>query len=377
MSTGDVAPSPPLPYPLLFRPVLLEKVWGGRRLGQLGKSMASASACYGESWELADLGETSAGGAGGGAVRSIIDNGPLAGRTLHEAIVLWGNDLLGCADAAERAERGGFPLLVKFLDAAQNLSVQVHPSPAYLRSHPNAKAHLKTESWYIVDAEPGASLYIGVKPGLTRAEFAAHIRDGTVTGDLLSVPAVPGECHTLPSGTVHALGAGVLVAEVQTPSDTTFRVFDWGRSGRELHIEQSLASATFADTPGPDRVSPPPPPSSLHKGQLCGRLATTEFYTIDEFRSQDGDDVTIGYRCPCAARPPGGPTPAASQPSTLGGGCFVLLVLGGSGFLSAPDSSFNPIHLRTGQTVLVPAAISARATLRAERSLRVLRIGVA
>jgi len=212
--------NPQSPYPLVFDPFLLPKVWGGDRLARFGKGVKRGDK-VGESWELADLPSTSAGGAGGGAFRSVIANGPLKGKTLHDAIVIWGRQLMG---EAALAVGGDFPLLVKLLDASENLSVQVHPSPGYAAAHPGA--NLKTECWYILEAAPGAVIYKGVKAGTTRELFAAHIRDGTVVGDLVSVPAVVGECHTLPSGTVHALGAGVLVAEVQTPSDTTFRIYD-------------------------------------------------------------------------------------------------------------------------------------------------------
>lgn len=355
-------------YPLLFEPVVLEKVWGGQRLGTLGKSI-SPNGKFGESWELSDLAATSSGGAGGGSVRTVIANGELRGMTLRDALRVWGKDLLGCGDSAAKAERDGFPLLVKFLDASENLSVQVHPSPAYLAANPGSGAHLKTESWYIVDAAPGAKLYIGLRPGLTKREFEAHCREGNgekVVGDLLAIPAIPGECHTLPSGTMHALGAGVLVAEVQMPSDTTFRVYDWGRTGRELHIEASLACGTFADTAEADRVGPPPAPVSVRPGQLCARLATTAHYTIDEARPLDGDDLTIGYRCSGASTAKDGGR----------GGCFVLMVLAGTGTLSATDDSFAPVSLRLGQTVLVPSGISLKTVLRAEQGLRVLRVGV-
>ena len=372
-SIGTHSESDVRPYPLVFAPVVLEKIWGGRRLERLGKSLPTPQGRYGESWEVADLASTSASGAGGGAVRSIIANGPLAGRTLGDAVARWGSRLIGSAGGAGDGHGTGpgaaFPLLVKFLDASENLSVQVHPSPAFLKRHPERGAHLKTESWYIVDAEPGAKLYTGLRPGLTRAQLEAHIRDGSLVNDLLSVPAVPGECHTLPSGTVHALGAGVLVAEVQTPSDTTFRVFDWGRTGRELHIADSLASASFADTPAEERVAPAPGPTSLKPGQLCARLATTPFYTIDEARPLDGDELTVGYRC-C-----GGQTRAGVAGSSAES-CFVLMVLAGTGELRVPGGAEPPLSLSAGNTVVVPASVAPGAAIKGGKGLRVLRVGV-
>jgi len=322
------------PYPLVLEPILMPKVWGGRRLERFGKHLPPGQ-MIGESWELADLGATSASGGGGGAARSKISNGPLAGKTVHDAMEAWKSDLLG--DAAP-ARDGGFPLLVKFLDARENLSVQVHPSPAYAAAH--ADAHLKTESWYILDAEPGSVIYKGIKPGVTRDEFARHITEGTVVSDLIAVPAVVGECHNLPSGTCHALGAGVLVAEVQTPSDTTFRVFDWGRVGRELHVEQSLECIEFGPAPAATRLE--------HLSRF-GELAKTEFFELSVFkpggRELKGLDLLIA-RCGC------------------------VIALRGS-------VSFRPHHqpvvdLPTGRTALVPVSILPTMKVRSSPDAEIL-----
>jgi mannose-6-phosphate isomerase len=257
------------PYPLTFSPFLLPKVWGGDRLSRFNKPVKPGDR-VGESWELADLPSTSASGAGGGEFRSVISNGPLKGRTLHEAMKMWGEALMG---STPLASAGDFPLLVKLLDARENLSVQVHPSRAYAASH--AGANLKTECWYVLDAARGSKIYKGVKPGVTRASFEAHIREGSLVDDLVAVPAVAGDCHTLPSGTVHALGAGVQVAEVQTPSDTTFRVYDWGRAGRELHVKESLECIDFGPAPRPTR---------LLDADRWTTLVENEFFRIDEVR---------------------------------------------------------------------------------------------
>jgi mannose-6-phosphate isomerase len=307
------------PYPLVFEPALMPKVWGGDRLSHLGKAV-KPGATIGESWEVADLAATSTSGAGGGSVRSVITNGVLKGRTLHDAMAQWGASLLGSAKPVE----DGFPLLVKFLDARENLSVQVHPSPAYAAAH--AAAKLKTECWYIVAADPGAVIYKGVKPGVTPESFARHIQDGTVVNDLISVPAVVGECHNLPSGTVHALGAGVLVAEVQTPSDTTFRVYDWGRAGRELHIRESLECIEF---------TPAPPPTMLSRGETL----RTEFFEVS--------------------------TPPSGSTLSVGGGrCEIVMVLQGMASLTWGDR--KPLDLPMGATVLIPAALSGHVTASAQ-----------
>lgn len=333
-----------IPYPLLCTPVLLDKVWGGDRLARLGKAVRPG-ARVGESWEVADMAATSASGAGGGAVRTLIANGPLAGKSLRDAIAAWGHELLGPVPPASAGGVGEFPLLVKFLDARENLSVQVHPSPAYAAHHPGA--HLKTECWYILDALPGSVIYKGVKPGVDRDTLARHIADGTVVNDLIAVPAVAGECHNLPSGTLHALGAGVLVAEVQTPSDTTYRVYDWGRTGRELHLAQALECIDFG---------PAPAATSYQRPLLSGTSSTsahrplvhTNFFALDELRLAPGKPASLG-------------------PSRAG---TVLIIVQGSATLSAPG--LEPVGLPLGAAAVLPAAIVDRASIAAPADATIL-----
>lgn len=313
------------PYPLIFAPILKDKVWGGRRLESIGKALPTGM-LIGESWELADLMSTSASGGGGAAAHSVIINGPLAGKTIRDAVQQWGPGLLG---PAQPTADGGFPLLVKFLDARENLSVQVHPSPGYAAL--NFGCNLKTECWMILAAEPGAVIYKGIKPGVTRELFARHIESNEVANDMIAVPAIVGECHNLPSGTCHALGGGVLAAEIQTPSDTTYRVYDWGRTGRELHIEQAMACIDFG---------PPPPVARVPSGMPRGRLVTTEYFLVDS--------VTI---------------PAMSTAALdFGPRATVVMMLEGHADLRAAGGS---TLLSAGQTVLVPASLAESATLRA------------
>lgn len=307
------------PYPLILRPIFFEKVWGGRALETLGKHLPPG-VNIGESWELADMGSTSASGAGGGAARSHIDNGPLAGKTLADAAAMWGEQMTG---GHPLTPTGGFPLLVKFLDAHENLSIQVHPSPAYAAAHPGA--NLKTECWYILHAEPGAVIYKGLVPGVTPAALAAHIADGTVVKDLIAVPAIVGDCHNLPSGTIHALGAGVVVAEVQMPSDTTFRVYDWGRKGRELHVREALECTDFANSA--------PPATRLENGQRKARLVVTEFFTLDEHAAGPGDAISVGD----------------------GSGPAVVIALHGAASIGDLLSDKPRVELRAGQTCVIPA----------------------
>ncbi len=322
------------PYPLIFEPILMAKVWGGRRLERFGKHLPPGQ-MIGESWELTDLGATSASGGGGGAARSVIANGPLNGKSIHDAMEAWNADMLG---RARPSRDGGFPLLVKFLDARENLSVQVHPSPAYAAAHP--EAHLKTETWFVLDAAPGSVIYKGIKSGVTREDFALHVGEGKVVQDLIAVPAVPGECHNLPSGTCHALGAGVLVAEVQTPSDTTFRVFDWGRAGRELHVQQSLECIDFGPAPAATRLEQP---------SRGGALATNEFFELSVHkpggRELRGSDL-FHARCAC------------------------VMALKGSVSLRPEHGAV--VELPAGRTALVPAVIAGAMKVRSSPDSKIL-----
>lgn len=318
-------PGVPL-YPLKFQPLYKEKVWGGRRLEKLGRKLpGDETKKIGESWELADLAASSPSGAGGGAERSVIANGPLAGRTLHEVIADYGPRLMG---RLSLAPQGGFPLLVKFLDASENLSVQVHPNREYARLHPGS--HLKSEAWYIVHAEPGAAIYKGVREGVKPQDFREAISRGTVEELMVKVPVKAADCHYLPSGTCHALGAGVLVAEIQTPSDTTFRVYDWGRSGRELHVEQALQCIEWG---------PPDTCRAEQRSHIAGlfttvtRLITCDHFRIDKVRMTQGYEQEIPY----------------DQPA-------VWVVLQGSGQIRSTKWA-QPVAFEQGQTLLLPAGM--------------------
>lgn len=219
-------------------PILVERPWGGRRLEALGKDLPTGLT-IGESWEVADLPPHVAPTVDD--PRSRVADGPFAGETLSDLIAQSGDDLLG---PIAPTDEGRFPLLVKLLDARENLSVQVHPDATYVDRHP--EAFLKTESWYVVASEPGSELMLDVRPGVTLDEIGRAMATPRVVPLLSSVSAQIGSFHHVPAGLLHAIGAGVLVAEVQTPSDTTFRVYDWsveyGRAPRPLHPRESLES---------------------------------------------------------------------------------------------------------------------------------------
>jgi mannose-6-phosphate isomerase len=223
-------------YPLTFQPIFKERVWGGRELERLYGKNTPAAAPIGESWEISDR--------PGDA--SVISNGPLTGKTLRWLMENRAAEILG---DAKPAAGGHFPLLCKILDARQKLSLQVHP-PASKSAE--LKGEPKTEMWFITGAAPDASLYVGLKRGVTRAEFEKKITDGSVADCFHRIPVRAGDAMFLPSGRVHAIGAGLVIFEIQQNSDTTYRVFDWNRGGldgkpRELHVAQSLASIDFND----------------------------------------------------------------------------------------------------------------------------------
>ncbi len=230
---------------LRFEPVLKERIWGGRRLAQLFGKAAAPERRIGESWELfafaGDSVRVSAGGGGG-------DGAPLAELIRRRCVPVDDHSV----------QTGSFPLLFKWIDAAEDLSVQVHPPDG----HPLVPAghRGKTECWAVVSAEPGASLYVGLKPGVKPEEVADGVRTGQVAELLQRYPAVPGEVFFVPAGTVHAIGRGVTLAEIQQASDVTFRLYDWDRIDpstgvrRPLHVEPALAC--LADHPAAGRVTP-------------------------------------------------------------------------------------------------------------------------
>lgn len=331
------------PYVLGFTPILKEKVWGGRRLERYGKLLAPGRT-FGESWEIADLASTAKSGGGGDAARSVIDRGPMAGETVGAALAAWGSGLVG--DGAWKRIGGdptpAFPLLVKFLDAREHLSVQTHPSPAFAAEH--AWAHLKTESWLVLESEsvefadgrraPG-TVFSGIEPGVGPGAFAAAIELGTVSELLTSFEAAPGSCFTLPSGTCHALGGGVLVLEVQTPSDTTFRVYDWmrefDRTPRELHVAEATACLSF--DAGGGQVAPDGVRSPVGFGAGAGLACVSN---------------TERYAMSVASVAGGGGTVFEA------GACRIVVGLRGTGRLVARGDASE---LAPGRTLVIPAAL--------------------
>jgi len=300
-------------YPLTFNPIYKERVWGGRDLERLYGKKLPADVPIGESWEITDRPEGV----------SVIANGPLAGKDLRWLMEHHAGKLLGSAGA----ESGRFPLLIKILDAQEKLSLQVHP-PASMATRLGGEP--KTEMWYVAAAKPGAELYAGFRRGVKRAEFERKIKDGTVADCFHRVPVRRGDVMFLPSGRVHAIGAGIVIFEIQQNSDTTYRVFDWNRLGldgqpRELHIEQSLQCIDFND------FEPALVKGRLHKadgGDLQVRgLVTNPLFVVEEVRFMGaGSDSTSGTTLEIIGVLEGELTVRYNDHRIrLGAGCFCLI----------------------------------------------------
>lgn len=333
--------------PLSFEPNLMPRVWGGHRLAGLGKTDGiERDEPIGESWELADLPLDIPGG------RTRIVRGPGTGGTLRALI---DRDPLAVLGDARPAEDGGFPLLIKLLDARTDLSVQVHPTHSYAAAHPEAR--IKSEAWVVMAADPDARILRGFRPGADgdrgRSDTAirAAALDGTIVAELEAVSARVGDCHVLPTGMCHALGGGSLVIEVQTPSDTTFRLFDWGRDGRELHLDAAIECLTGADAPRDPipttRVGESDPVAAVTRPPRVLDLAQTEAFALHTVVGGSGGilDVSIPHRP------------------------VVLIGFEGKLHLDGPG---GPFTIGPGDTVLLPAAMGA-ALARLEPDARVVR----
>jgi mannose-6-phosphate isomerase len=304
-----------LDHPLRFEPHLRPMVWGGRRLADLLGKPLPGPGPHGEAWEVSDHANHS----------SRVAAGPLAGQTLHELMLRWGPALLGPAASRHSV----FPLLVKLLDACDWLSVQVHPDDDLVRTLWPGEGG-KTEAWFVLDARPGSRIYAGLRPGVNEPRLRQALAAGSVAECLHSFEPAPGDCLFLKAGIVHAVGGGVLMAEVQQTSDATFRLFDWNRRdeqgrSRPLHIEQALACIDWRQGPvEPIRIAdfgrrPTGPLETRH-------LVSCPYFELDFLRA--------GEAFPCGGT----------------GRLEILTVLQGAGRLHEAD-------LRLGQTWLLPASL--------------------
>ncbi|MGD1979240.1 MAG: class I mannose-6-phosphate isomerase [Akkermansiaceae bacterium] len=252
--------------PLTFLPIYMTRVWGGRSLESIYHRDLPDDQPYGESWEISDREDE----------QSVVKGGPYHGKTLHE---LWSSHREEIFGAGLHGDR--FPLLIKILDARDDLSIQVHPPTSIAKQ---LGGEPKTEMWFIADCEPDAALYIGLKNGATRESFEQALREVTVEEVVHAVHPSPGESIFIPSGRLHAIGSGFLIYEIQQNSDTTYRVYDWNRVGldghpRDLHIDESLASIDFEDHE---------PTMDEPKGST---LASCEFFVVDRHELTDGQAI--------------------------------------------------------------------------------------
>ena len=254
-------------YPLKFNPILKDKIWGGTKLQKLFNKQSS-SACVGESWEL----------SGYEGDESVVSNGFLAGNTLPELIEVYMGELVG--DKIFNKFGLAFPLLLKLIDANDDLSIQVHPDDEVAAMRHNSFG--KTEMWYVVDAEPDAQLIIGFPEDSSKEEYVEALEKGKVEDILQKVNVKKGDVFFIPAGLVHAIGKGVIVAEIQESSDITYRIYDYNRKDekgneRELHIEQALDVIDF-------RAAKEPKIKYDNLENKVVNLTTNEFFTTNIIR---------------------------------------------------------------------------------------------
>ncbi len=302
-------------YPLRFEPLFRRYIWGGRRLRTVLNKPIGPGEDYAESWEIVDHGKD----------QSVVAYGALQGSTLGELVAQRGAELFG-----RHHPQRQFPLLFKFLDAQRALSVQVHPDDQQAaRLDPPDLG--KTEAWVVIHADPGSLIYAGLRHGVARPALQAAIDSGATESCLHSFPVQAGDCVFIPAGTVHALGAGLVVAEIQQASDTTFRLFDWNRVGtdgkpRPLHIQAGLDAIDFSR--GPVAPQQPQPTESPD----VQRLVACDKFALDRRHVR--------------------------QPAVIGGDqrFHLLVVLSGRVQLDGDPSGRS---LERGETALLPAALGA------------------
>jgi len=300
--------------PLRFIPILKRIRWGGRRLGDLLKKPIGDFSDYAESWEICDH----------EADQSIVANGPWHGTSLHGLVRGHADQLLGRHRGLSQ-----FPLLLKFLDAHDRLSVQVHPDDEQApRFVPNERG--KTEAWVILAADPGSCVYAGLKPGVDETVLREALSKANVEECLHRVEVAVGDCLFIPAGTVHAIGEGILLAEVQQSSDLTFRLFDWNRLGadgkpRDLHVEQSLACIDFSR----GAVNPSAPAIARNAGAQVEELVRCPFFVIHRHTLSEPRTIIADDRC------------------------HILMALSGMIECQGREGSQS---VDVGETVLVPAA---------------------
>lgn len=301
-------------YPLKFKPVYKDYIWGGRNFEKLGKQLPEGIVA--ESWEVSCHKNGT----------SIVANGEFMGITLPNLIRLLGRDLIGTELPEKDVEK--FPLLVKFIDADKNLSVQVHPDDSYARINENGE-YGKNEMWYIIASKPGAKLVYDVRPGTTREAFAQAVKDNKVEDCLKSIEVFPGDTINIPSGLIHAIGQGIMLAEVQQNSDTTYRVYDYGRTDRPIHIEKALDVIDFNSEGRKEKYEGLE--LDLGNGSSKKHIIASNYFSVEVYNI-DGNVTEYA----------------------TGEKFFIYTVFEGSGSLSW---DYRSLDIKAGESFLIPAAL--------------------
>jgi mannose-6-phosphate isomerase len=310
-------------HPIRLQASLHETIWGGRRLERdKWKELPPGEVAVGEAWET--------------EINTIAQNAPYSGMTLGKLVQEYGEDLLGSQVLAIFGHR--FPLLAKFIDANAKLSVQVHPDDHYAARHEQGKLG-KTEFWYVLDAAPGASIIHGFKSPTSRAEVQRAIESVTLENLLAETLVAPGDVIFVPAGTVHAIGSGVLLYELQEYSDLTYRMYDYGRltadgTPRELHVQQSLDVATYDCSP---RVKMRPVSLASGSGYTDRCLVACPYFVSREIVLQ-GNGISGGY-----------------MKEQTGSSCIILTSLGATARVCFGEALQHSEPLMRGQTMVLPA----------------------
>jgi mannose-6-phosphate isomerase len=317
-------------YPLKFREIYKPYIWGGRGLAGIGKDLGD-NEIVAESWEIADRGADDRLPAGDVGDVSVVKNGPLAGSSLRDLIKTYGEDI------CPRTSNGRFPIIVKFIDARDRLSVQVHPDDEYARAHESPGELGKTECWYVMDAPPGAELVMGLTRGMSRERFADLLRADRVEEGLNRVKVQRGDVFFIRAGTVHTLLEGIMVCEILENSDTTYRLYDWGRFGtdgkpRPLHIEKALDVIAFpGEREYDERMRSISISYDRSEASETTRLIRCPHFNVDYLRLKGDFRLSVSpfhFHC--------------------------LSVLSGTGSL---DYGRGELPIRRGETVLVPRPV--------------------
>ena len=318
-------------YPFRFKPVYKDYIWGGDKIVRL-YNRPEPPGVYAESWEVSDRSDG----------MSVVANGVLCGKSLREVVQIFGSDLLGSAVHAQ-----AFPLLIKLIDSRERLSVQVHPDDASARIY---GGEAKTEMWYVLDAEPGAGVFVGVRPGVDAKAFDEGLRPKRFEDILVRIPVSSGDAIFIPGGLVHSIDAGCLLLEVQQNSNTTYRIYDWERLGadgrpRPLHLKEAFEVIRWY-LPDNRKV----PPRDLGS---CGGNHFQEIIRCPYFRVER---ISLSERMPL-----GGDGKSFAVLFIASG--RVLVESGGAGDVLVP-----------GSTCLVPASLVNCVLKPLEGAVEVLRV---